>query len=99
MTQTRRVTGVMTDIRTNNGTTHISYRGTDVVSFNAQEITLRTGGWKTATTKTRMNQTANQFELGFQVYQDKGEWFVNFNGEKIEFTGNTLILSRVPVTA
>lgn len=49
---------------------------TPVVQFNGQEVLLANGGHWTATTKTRMNQAANQFRLGFQVRQHKGDWFV-----------------------
>lgn len=80
MSQTQRVTGVMTDIYTDEKGTHVSYRGTRVVSFNEKEITLRSNGWETATTKNRMNQAANQFNLGFSVYQERSTWFVNWRG-------------------
>lgn len=55
----------------------VNYRGTDVVTYNADgSITLRTGGWKTATTKHRMNQ----YGRGVHVYQQKGGWFVVWQG-------------------
>jgi hypothetical protein len=34
------------------------YRGTTVVSKKGNSITLQTGGWRSRTTKTRMNQLA-----------------------------------------
>jgi len=69
-----------TSIRTIEGVTSIRYHDTDVVSFDDKTITLNTGGWKTNTTKTRMNQVSNQFELGYCVYQRKGIWYVAFKG-------------------
>lgn len=80
MAQTRRVTGVATSIRTEGGYTHVRYHDTDVVSFNAEKIILRSGGWRTATTKTRINQAGNQFGLNIQVSQRDHEWFVAHNG-------------------
>lgn len=59
-----------------NGMQHVQYHKTRVVSFDAHNVTLRHGGYMTKTTKTRMNQTANQFNLPFNVYQEKGNWFV-----------------------
>ena len=69
----RRGTAVTRD---KDGDTNVQYYNTIVVSFNQHTITLDTGGWRTATTKTRMNQTANQFNLGFHVYQKDSQWFV-----------------------
>lgn len=57
--------------------THVTYHSTDVVVFDDLSVKLDNGGYWTATTKTRMNQAANQFGLGFQVYQYKKQWFVD----------------------
>lgn len=65
-----------THIRTDGSLTSVRYHQTDVVQFDADLIHLDTGGWKTNTTKLRMNQTSNEFGLDFQVYQEKFEWYV-----------------------
>jgi hypothetical protein len=55
----------------------VTYHSTDVVTVHANgTITLDTGGWWTNTTKSRMNQAANQFGLGFSVHQDQHIWYV-----------------------
>ena len=55
------------------------------------EVTLNTGGWLTPTTKVRMNQTANAYGLGFNVYQKDFNWFVEkANGQVIEFESNSV---------
>ena len=59
--------------------TDCRYHSTDVVSFNAKKVILRTGGWMTKTTKDRMNQASAQFGLGFSVTQRKGVWYVGTN--------------------
>jgi len=66
-----------TTVCTSSNRTVVTYQETQVVIFDDQAITLDSGGWKTNTTKTRMNQTANQFGLGFSVYQENFEWFVS----------------------
>lgn len=76
MAQTQRVRGVATTIYTENGETVVRYHQTAVVRFSKDSITLNSGGWRTNTTKTRMNQAANQFGLGYQVVQDRGNWYV-----------------------
>jgi hypothetical protein len=77
-----------------NGYTCITYHSTDVVKFNSRHIILNTGGWSTLTTKTRMNQAANQFRLGYCVYQRNFNWFCEYNGKTYLFTGNTLTIDR-----
>lgn len=72
------------------------YRGTDVARIKGNVIKLNTGGWFSKTTKTRMNQFANNFANGgFYVYQKKFNWFVviretqqeiAFSNNRIEFT-------------
>lgn len=64
---------------------------TPVVKFDDQEIILNSGGWQTATTKTRMNQASNQFDLGFRVFQRKGEWYVDTKSENLQFEDGMVI--------
>jgi hypothetical protein len=56
------------------------YHNTIVVSFNPQTMTavLNSGGYKTATTKHRMNQFAIEHNLNFGVKQKNYDWFVVF---------------------
>lgn len=62
MTQQNKVGTHATSVYTGLGITNIQYHGTKVVRFDAETITLDSGGWRTATTKTRMNQAARQFD-------------------------------------
>lgn len=84
-----------TFVFTHENTTFVKYHWTNVVSFNEDTITLNTGGFETNTTKTRMNQTSNQFDLGFRVYQKNFDWFVEYDGKTFEFLSNELTLERV----
>jgi hypothetical protein len=86
-----------TVVRKPSGEIRVTYHSTDVVTLDANgNITLDTGGWRTNTTKTRMNQAANQFGLGFRVHQDDFSWYVttyNPNGDKANcfaFDGQTV---------
>ena len=65
-----------TSIRVENGKTFVRYHDTDVVTFDSKSIVLNTGGWRSFTTKARMNQASNQFDLGYSIYQCRGEWYV-----------------------
>lgn len=62
--------------RDDDGRTVVTYHSTPVVAFDRELVTLDSGGYHTATTKTRMNQAASQFGLGFLVFQKGGDWFV-----------------------
>ena len=53
---------------------------TDVVKFNDSEIILNTGGFVTTTTLQRMNQTSDDYGLGFRVHRKKGQTFVTYLG-------------------
>ncbi len=76
------------------GDTIVVYHETAVVVFNDKTITLDTGGWFTKTTKTRMMQASNQFDLGFTISTKGGTWFVDFKGTTVEFNGNVVELAR-----
>ncbi len=49
--------------------TKVIYHETCVVKFNHEVVILDTGGWKTATTKARMNQASNQYNLNYKVFR------------------------------
>ena len=60
-------------------------------------VTLNSGGWKTTTTKKRINQAFDEFfgAGNFRVYQDKGVWYVQTPLYVREFTdGMRIHLSK-----
>lgn len=64
----------------------IIYHETAIVEFNDDRIKLHSGGWRTVTTKRKMNQTARQFGLDYEVKQKGGDWFVTLpTGEVVPF--------------
>jgi hypothetical protein len=78
-----------TVVRRADGVLRVTYHNTDVVTVHANgSITLDTGGWKSVTTKARMNQAANQYGLNFRVHQDDFAWFVT------TFDANGKVLSQ-----
>ena len=74
-----------TTVSTQDGITRVTFHQTVVVAFNAEKIILDSGGLLTATTKTRMNQASNQFEFGYQVFQQRGDWFIFYKDETVPF--------------
>lgn len=76
-----------------------SYHRTAVVVVREDKtIRLDSGGWRTATTKTAMNQASNQDCLGFRVFAKNGDWFVNWQDRDIEYRDG-MVLDFVPVGA
>ena len=67
---------------------------TKIVIFNDETIRIDTGGYETSTTKNRMNLASREYNLNYTVFQKKGIWYVTYKGETIEFTGNTVTLTR-----
>jgi len=49
----------------------------ETLSPGKRQVTLKSGGWETATTKKRMNQAADTFGLDYRVYQRNFTWFVD----------------------
>lgn len=76
MGQMQQVSKNNTAIMTEDGLTKIILHSTVVVSFNHEKVILNSGGWRTVTTRARMNQASNQFGLGFTVCQKNFDWFV-----------------------
>lgn len=87
MSQQNTIGRTATTVYTENGTTKVRYHSTVVVEFTPETIILNSGGWHTATTKTRMNQAANQFGLNYRVFQKDFDWFVELtepNGDTVD---------------
>ena len=64
---------------------NVVYHSTPIVKWNNDEIILNSGGYTTATTKKKMNQTSNQFHLDFHVYQEDFVWYVEYKSQIVEF--------------
>lgn len=62
-------------------TVGIRLHRTYVVTLHDGRFSLDSGGWRTPTTKSRMNDYAP-----CRVVQERGEWWVCFNGERHRFT-------------
>ena len=97
-----------TTVTTYDSYTCVQYHSTVVVKFNGREIILDSGGWRTNTTKTRMNQASREYGLGFYVFQDNFDWFVKLDdcdplkfesGMKIDRIARKLIYKGEAVNA
>lgn len=80
---------VATTVTRANGVLVVRYHSTDVVTYDEKTamVTLRTGGYDTVTTRARMNQASNQFDLKFKVTRSRGKSWVEFNGKVFSLNG------------
>jgi hypothetical protein len=75
--------------RKDDGSIAIRLHATDIVTFNRDgSIVANSGGWKTSTTKDRLNQY-----LPVRICQKSGRWFIADNGNTIEFQDGLTIAS------
>ena len=84
-----------TTVFTEGGVTKCVYHSTPVVTWSCETIVLNSGGWSTHTTKTRMNQCARQYGLGYQVFQKDYAWYVKFQGETLDFYDGMILTREV----
>lgn len=85
-----------TTVSNYDGVTRVVFHRTTVVRFDSDTITLNSGGWKTVTTKRRMNQASEHYGLEFHVYQKDFVWYVLWKGETLEYhDGMTLSRHRL----
>ena len=96
MAQTKIFKGTARSVLTINGARHYVYHRTAVVIVNADNsIRLDSGGWRTATTLRAMNQASAQDDLGFRVFQRRGDWFVTWQGRELPFA-DQMTLTNIP---
>lgn len=78
--------------------TLVTYHSTVIVRFNEERVILNSGGWRTATTKKKMNQAAIQFDLPYGVFQRDHEWYVDNTYSDIShsFQDGMIISRRKP---
>lgn len=58
------------------GTEAIRFHSTDILSEKDGVVTLNSGGWKTATTKDRINSFLRHFDVPFYIQQRNHQWFI-----------------------
>ncbi len=73
------------------GRQYVYHRTAVVTKRPNGEIVLDSGGWRTNTTKTAMNQASNQDRLGFTVYAKNHEWRVRVGDQDFLFNDGLTI--------
>jgi len=65
----------------------VRYRlhNTDIAVADSEGVQLFTGGWKTITTKDRINKILSSLRLGISVSQKSGKWYLHCPTTRVEF--------------
>lgn len=65
----------------------LKLHSTDIIKWVGDRIILSSGGWRTHTTKSRLNSWVNRFNTtNYTIYQKNGTWFIDSGDKKaIEF--------------
>lgn len=76
--------------RTPDGHLAVRLHATDVVTFYPEKTVLHSGGWRTVTTKDRINEYSP-----VRIYQTKGVWYMPdgslfYDGVAVDVTGGTI---------
>ena len=85
---------VATKVTQNSDSTVVRYHNTNVVTITPTRIILSHGGYTTMTTKVRMNQAAQQFALGYSVFQKYRCFYVRINGNDYPFFDRCIEIDR-----
>ncbi len=101
MGQVKTVGTTATTISNDGEYTIVTYHATQVIKWNEKEIIINTGGYRTVTTKNRINQASNQYGLGIYVKQKNGFWFVSirdsgyFGNQNVLMTSEKVLIDRI----
>ena len=60
-----------------------------------RSITLNSGGWRTATTKTAINRAFDLLHIPARVWQKNFEWFVTYDGATFPFEDGMKLAGRL----
>ena len=76
------------------GTAVIRLHGNKIAEVDDDSMTIFDGGWRTNTTKSRLNALCSEFCIGAEgVFQEKFEWYVHkFVGQ----AGQSMVYNAVP---
>ena len=79
--QSRKLANNTTLLRVDPSTIAVKLHSTNVITFHADgRIVFDSGGWKTSTTKERMNSYGPA-----RVSQDKGMWTISIDGNSANY--------------
>jgi hypothetical protein len=70
---------------------YVMLHGHHIATIGDTFIELYTCGYKTQTTKARLNAILQEHGNGDYIFQKNYEWFINTNGQTIPFTEGMIL--------
>lgn len=81
-----------TEVKTDaDNVSRVFLHGNHIATVGDKFIQLFDGGWRTATTKSRLNSLLFAHGVDDHLHQKKGEWFVTTNGETVKFMNGMIL--------
>lgn len=74
-----------------NNCANVYLHGNLIAWVSEHGVRLFDGGWRTTTTKSRLNALLDEFAYGTHVYQRDFTWYIEDRNFKREFEGGELI--------
>ena len=62
------------------------------VDHGTHSVKLSSCGWETVTTKSRLNAILQEVKTGFSVFQKNFDWFLNGQGQTVDFFDGMILL-------
>jgi len=63
------------------------------VDHGTNSVKLSSCGWETVTTKSRLNAILQEVKTGFSVFQKNFDWFLNGQGQTVDFFDGMILLN------
>ena len=73
---------------------HVFLHGHNIatVDHGTHSVKLSSCGWETPTTKSRLNAILQEVKTGFSVFQKNFDWFLNGQGQTVDFFDGMILL-------
>lgn len=78
--------GANTIVLNEDGTIKVKLYDTNILQFDELTVRLNSDGFKTKTTKDRINKASELYHLGLKVFQKSNEWLIDYQGDIIPFS-------------
>ena len=73
------------------GNAFVYLHGNHIATVSDDSLQLFDGGWRSNTTKSRLNALCSEFAYGCGVFQKNWEWFVNTRTGTIDFDSGVTV--------
>ena len=70
---------------------HGNHIATVTRTYEGDSLQLFDGGWRSNTTKSRLNALCSEFAYGCGVFQKNWEWFINTHSGTIDFDNGVTV--------